>query len=107
MRYCSAGRNGKNKMKNNIQPEEKEGRRLASFVISTNLLAELLHLPENHKIIGSQWDWASNSPRLFVEGPDLPIVPEGELISFITPTLTVKNNEDGTRDFTFNWNIDK
>lgn len=58
------------------------------FLLSPNLLAEALNMPEANKIEGVEWDYISRSIRVFVTGPDLPKVEQGETLQMVVPEVT-------------------
>ena len=79
-------------------------RNMASFAITPNLIEQALTMPEGHEIVGAEWDFASRTVRLFIEGPSLPQVECGEIIPSIVPIVTVAIGEDGKRVHAWNWN---
>lgn len=81
-----------------------EKRNMASFAIAPLLIEQALAIPENHEIVGAEWDFASRTMRLFVEGPDLPEVERGQTVPSITPSVTVAAGEDGKRVYIWRWN---
>ena len=64
-------------------------------------------MPDGHEIVGAEWDFASRSIRVFVEGPDLPEVPVGCLIQSIVPTVTKSQAADGETDYHWDWNLNQ
>lgn len=83
-----------------------EKRNMASFAVAPNLIEEALTMPKGHEIVGAEWDFASRTVRLFVEGQDLPEVERGESIPSITPSVTVAEDGNGKRVHTWHWNAD-
>lgn len=83
-----------------------ELRRAASFLISTGLLELAIRLPGNHRIIGASWDFVSNSVLFYVEGPDLPEVPPGEITKLIFPSITRNIAIDGKENYIWDWKIE-
>lgn len=81
-----------------------EKRNMASFAVAPHLIEQALKMPDGHEIVGAEWDFASRTVRLFVEGPDLPEVDRGQIVPSITPIVTVTTGENGERAYTWNWN---
>lgn len=81
-----------------------EKRNMASFAVAPHLIEQALTMPDGHEIVGAEWDFASRTVRLFVEGPDLPEVERGQIVPSIVPSLTVTAGEDGKRVYTWHWN---
>ena len=81
-----------------------EKRNMASFAVTPHLIEQALTMPDGHEIVGAEWDFASRTLRLFVEGPDLPEVERGQIVPSIVPSLTVTAGEDGKRVYTWHWN---
>lgn len=81
-----------------------ERRNMASFAVSSRLMENALTIPENHEIIGAEWDFASRTVRLYVEGPDLPEVEIGQLVPSITPLITFSTDDSGRRLHKWEWN---
>jgi len=79
-------------------------RNMASFAVTPRLIEQALMMHEGHEIVGAEWDFASRTVRLFVEGQSLPEVERGELVPSIVPSVTVAIGEDGKRVHTWNWN---
>lgn len=79
-------------------------RNMASFAVQPALIEQALNMPDAHEIVGAEWDFASRTVRLYVEGPSLPVVEQGQLTPSITPSVTVKLDETGKRTHTWNWN---
>lgn len=63
-------------------------RRMACFTVSPPVLESGLQLPEGHHVVGAEWDWASRSLRIYLEGDLMPEVKEGNMVPTIFPTLT-------------------
>lgn len=61
-------------------------------------------MPEGHEVVGAEWDFASRTVRLFVEGPDLPEVEPGQIVPSIVPSVTVAIDDVGKRVHTWHWN---
>lgn len=81
-------------------------RNMASFVVTPRLIEDALHMPEEHNIIGVEWDFTSRTVRLFVEGPDLPIVEPGEMMPNITPKVSVHDDPaTNIREYKWNWGL--
>lgn len=81
-----------------------EKRNMASFAVAPHLIEQALTMPDGHEIVGAEWDFASRTVRLFVEGPGLPEVERGQIVPSIVPSLTVTAGEDGKRVHTWHWN---
>ena len=77
---------------------------MAIFAVTPHLIEQALKMPDGHEIVGAEWDFASRTLRLFVEGPDLPEVERGQIVPSIVPSLTVTAGEDGKRVYTWHWN---
>ncbi len=78
-------------------------RRMASFSVTTKLIEDALCLPEEYKIKGAEWDWASETVRLILEGPDLPEVHSGCLLPNIIPVVTVTIGDDGRKIYVWDF----
>ncbi len=79
----------------------------ATFLLDTKLLAEAIHMPINHEIFGVEWDFHTNSIRVFVAGPDLPVVAPGCKLREIRPIIT--REEDVVtwqRTYSWDWGTD-
>ena len=79
-------------------------RNMASFAVAPQLIERALTMPDGYEIVGAEWDFASRTVRLFVEGPDLPEVERGKIVPSITPSVTVAAGDDGKRMYTWHWN---
>lgn len=79
-------------------------RNMASFAVQPELIEQALNMPDAHEIVGAEWDFASRTVRLYVEGPSLPVVEQGQVTPSIIPSVTVKVDEAGKRTHTWNWN---
>lgn len=84
---------------------EGETRNMASFAVSPGFLEQAICMPPNHEIVGAEWDFASRSIRLFIEGPSLPSVPRGNVVLSVTPNITKSVEPDGRVRFTWDWNL--
>lgn len=71
-------------------------RNMASILATGQLIEDALGIPSDHKIVGAQWDFVSNSVRLFVEGPCLPEVDEGDTVKDITPICYASEDNRGS-----------
>ena len=71
-----------------------EKRNMGSFAVTPHLIEQALTIPDGHEIVGAEWDFASRTVRLFLEGPDLPEVERGQIVPSITPTVTVAIGDD-------------
>ena len=66
----------------------------AQMIVYCGLLADAISLPNDVKIIGADWNFESQSVRLFLEGERLPAVDEGEIIPLIMPFVTKVENKE-------------
>ena len=71
----------------------------AYFIASPHLIAEALKMPSDCEIVGVEWDFISKNVRIFVEGPSLPEVSQGEMTPCVIPQITVEQVEIHT----WNW----
>lgn len=81
-------------------------RNLGSFAVAPHLIEKALQMPDGHEIVGAEWDFASRTVRLFVEGQAMPEVEPGEIVPSITPMVTVAVCDDGRRVHTWHLNSD-
>ncbi len=81
-----------------------ETRKMASFAVAPDLLEQALTMPDGHEIVGAEWDFASRTVRLFVEGPDMPEVDLGQIVPSIVPSVTVAIDDGGKRVHAWRWN---
>lgn len=66
--------------------------------VSLGLLGQMMHLPEGHNILAvRQADDFSESFDILVEGPDLPLVGEGDLTPRVQFQVTVSETEEVVR----------
>lgn len=79
-------------------------RNMASFAVTPNIIEDALAFPAGHHIVGATWDFASQTVRLYVEGPDLPEVEPGQIVGSIFPTVTKSINDDGKEKYIWTWN---
>ena len=79
-------------------------RNMASFAVQPALIEQALNMPDAHEIVGAEWDFASRTVRLYVEGPSLPVVEQGQVVPSIVPSVTVESDETGKRVHTWDWN---
>lgn len=79
-------------------------RNMASFAVQPVLIEQALNMPDAHEIVGAEWDFASRTVRLYVEGPSLPVVEQGQVVPSIVPSVTVEADQTGKRTHTWNWN---
>lgn len=83
----------------------RQTKNAASFHISSELLEQMLQLPEDHYIVGAQWDFISRSLQIFVEGPQLPEIDRGQIVPTLYPSISIKNIS-GVKEYTWNWHIE-
>ena len=76
-------------------------RRIVSFVVTPHLIEDALGIPKGHTIIGCEWDNYTRQVKLFVEGPDLPEVKEGDACMTVSPTVHV----DPMDKHLWDWNL--
>lgn len=79
-------------------------RHMASFSVSPMLLEQALTIPAGHEIVGAEWDFASRTVRLYLEGPELPEVAPGMMVPVISPTVTLTIDDEGKRYHIWDWN---
>lgn len=80
----------------------------AITLVSPLLLARLLDLPEEHHVIGVEWDFSREVCRVYVRGPNIPRVDRGSLLPLISPIgrLTrgvCKENSEEVFQYRFDW----
>lgn len=80
-------------------------RNMACFSVTPRLIEDAIKMPENHFIVGAEWDFASNSIRLYIEGDSLPEVPIGNMVQTINPSLTRQVDDDGKETVQWDWGI--
>ena len=80
-----------------------ENRKIASFTVNPQIIADALHLPDGYTILGGEWDFISNEMRLFVEGPGLPDHRPGTQAKSIVPLVTVTVDDEGRRQYSWEW----
>jgi hypothetical protein len=76
---------------------------MVSFAVTPQLIEQALDMPEDCKIVGAEWDFASATVRLYLEGPGLPKVEPGFIVPSIMPKITVTIGDDGKRIHTWDW----
>lgn len=67
----------------------------ANFIISRDLLAKLIQLPDDCEIKGAEWDFISNGLRVYIVGTDLPECSFGQLSETIFPLVEVNWCDNG------------
>ena len=78
----------------------------AQIIISPELISKAISLPNDIKIIGADWNFESQSVRLFLDGERLPTVAEGEIIPLIMSCVeTVLNKETGKKEYEWKYEI--
>jgi hypothetical protein len=80
-------------------------RRAARILIDCRHLEEILQLPEGYSIFGAEWDFISNSLRLYVQGEALPEVVEGMQIPDLSANITIYQRDDGFNTKQYKWKI--
>lgn len=78
-------------------------RNMASFAVHPRLIEQSLNMPEGHEIVGAEWDFASRTVRLYVEGPSLPTVEQGQVVPSIIPSVTVQEDDTGKLQHKWIW----
>jgi hypothetical protein len=79
--------------------------RAGSFVVSSDLLASVLNIPDGYHIVGSEWEFSCRGIRLFVTGEDMPVVQEGCRVPELFPTITQRNGVLEGCTVEWNWNL--
>lgn len=77
-------------------------RNAAFFELAPDVLAELLHMPDNHKIAAIEWSYTKQVAKIVVEGPDLPEWKQGRVLPQVTPQITTKQDAKTGR-ITYEW----
>jgi hypothetical protein len=80
-----------------------EKKNMARFAVTSRLIEDALGIPEGHEIVGAEWDFASRTIQLYVEGPDLPEVERGQIVPRIKPSISYVDTEDGRRVHSWHW----
>ena len=85
--------------------------RRAYFLLSTEMLKRALMIPVETQVIGADWDFITDSLKVYVEDVSLDDVPAGSILPCIRPTLSrnlaqvVVNGASDFRDiYTWRWN---
>jgi len=87
--------------------------RRAYFLLSTEMLKRALMMPVETEVIGADWDFNTDSLKVYVEDVSLEEVPAGQILPCIRPTLTrdlapVSIGVNGATEFrdiyTWRWN---
>lgn len=78
-------------------------RNMASFAVTPQLIEQALSMPEGIKIVGAEWDFSSQTIRLYLEGPGLPEFEPGFTIPNIMPKIIVTIGDDGKRIHTWDF----
>lgn len=58
------------------------------LVVTPELVREAINMPQNHDIVGCEFDAIGRCLRLVIDGPDMPEVAEGEQFPLISAELT-------------------
>ena len=82
-----------------------EPRKMARFVVSSQLLRKALCMPEGYSIVGAEWDFTTNGICLFAEGPEFPEVRLGEVVPRISPIVTSCVDPYGRFNVGWGWGI--
>jgi len=84
---------------------DRRTRRMVSFAVSPHLMEEALHFPKGVRICGAEWDWMSETVRLYVEGDCIPFeIKVGERAKDICPAITRNYDEEtGKESYTWHW----
>jgi hypothetical protein len=82
-------------------------RRAASFDVSTTLITEALRLPERTCIFGVEWQFESDTLRLYVTHPDFSEVPTGVRVPHMSPVIYVTRDEAGGETYEWQWKPEK
>lgn len=94
---------------NNINPIPSEKRKIASFLVTDQLLQDALHIPEGYRFLHFESDIASGCLKIFIEGDGLPEVSAGEVPENIRPSITeVRGDEQHQASrvrYKWDWNV--
>ena len=82
-------------------------RRSANFIISKQLLRQVLNLPDNCKLLGIEWDFPTDAMRVYIESPDLAEVDDGNIVPTVSPIVTQYVDKNNKVSFTWDWNQNK
>lgn len=78
----------------------------ASFLITPRLIEEALQFPRDHHIFDIKWCQESQNILVYITGPKLPSVQDGQTIPHITPTIH-KEIQDNVTVINWRWNAGK
>ena len=78
----------------------------AVFDVTPEFLAQAIHMPDDHEIIGVEWRFNPPRIKVFVRGPCLPDVQEGEIIPTVVPVITKTTDEETGRE-SYIWELGK
>lgn len=81
------------------------GMRCAKIQVSSDLMRDVLAMPDGSVIYGASWNPYIRAVELFVTSPDLPLVKEGE-VPEITPIFTADYDKKPSTWLEFDWNLD-
>ena len=86
-------------------------KRAAYFNLSPTLLKYALHIPEETRLLGVDWEFMNDCIRVYIEHPELQEVLEGGVLPLISPTVTKEIVEDITHDhvhdFKYTWKFNQ
>jgi hypothetical protein len=83
---------------NEAERPVSEPQKIGIVTVSMQVLADLLHFPEGHKIVGVRQrpaDFASDAFQILCEGPTLPVTSASEYTPEVRYTCT--QTEDATK----------
>ena len=64
-----------------------ETQRSGFILVSPEFLANALRFPDDHEIVGVDWDFQWQGIRIYVDGPGMPEVKEGEVLQRLDPVF--------------------
>ena len=80
--------------------------RRAYFRLNTDLLKQALHIPEDCKVIGADWDFAGDCLKIYIEHDDLPEVAVEQYLPMVCPTIKrelVTLDEEAKITYKYTW----
>lgn len=80
--------------------------RRAYFHLSSDLLKQALHMPEDCKVIGADWDFAGDCLKIYIEHDELPEVPVGQCLPIVWPTIKkelITLDEEAKITYKYTW----
>ena len=80
-------------------------RRVVGFSVSPQLIMSALRMPEDCELIGAEWDFSTQSVRLYAEGKQFAPVDNGAVTPFVVPTIEQMGHDERGPVFVWNWNL--